>query len=202
MAAPEEQFLSTEEVAERLQVDEQTVRRWIKSGKLKAVKPGREWRIPPAAFEALLENHGSPKAKAPSPQPSEEANGAKDDLDEFRQLLTEAGAKTSHLALPEEEFKSLWQGQSAERRSQINQELLEECRLIKPLLTRWVSMPASKERSLLHHLWEQIYFVRLFTAVGKNQEAAQLEAEAARRAGDEARAREVLNEAEEFAKAA
>ena len=60
-----ERFLSTEEVAERLQVDEQTVRRWIKSGKLEAFKPGREWRIAPAAFEALLESYGSPKVQAP-----------------------------------------------------------------------------------------------------------------------------------------
>lgn len=58
----EERFLSTEEVAERLQVDEQTVRRWIKSGKLEAFKPGREWRISPAAFEALLASYSSPKA--------------------------------------------------------------------------------------------------------------------------------------------
>lgn len=66
MAAAEERFLSTEEVAERLQVDEQTVRRWIKSGKLDAVKPGREWRIPPASFEALLESYSSPKSSTPS----------------------------------------------------------------------------------------------------------------------------------------
>ncbi len=62
VAAQEERFLSTEEVAERLQVDEQTVRRWIKSGKLEAFKPGREWRISPAAFDALLASYSSPKA--------------------------------------------------------------------------------------------------------------------------------------------
>ncbi len=75
MAAAEERFLSTEEVAERLQVDEQTVRRWIKSGKLEAVKPGREWRIPPTAFEALLESYSSPKAQAPLPLDSGEERG-------------------------------------------------------------------------------------------------------------------------------
>ncbi len=64
---PEERLLSTEEVAETLQVDEQTVRRWIKSGKLEAFKPGREWRIRPAALVALLETHSSPKAQAPLP---------------------------------------------------------------------------------------------------------------------------------------
>lgn len=60
----EERFLSTEEVAERLQVDEQTIRRWIKFGKLEAFKPGREWRIPPAALEALQASYSSPKAQA------------------------------------------------------------------------------------------------------------------------------------------
>jgi excisionase family DNA binding protein len=58
----ENRFLSTEEVAKRLRVDEQTVRRWIKHGKLEAFKIGRAWRISPAALEALLESHSSPKA--------------------------------------------------------------------------------------------------------------------------------------------
>ncbi len=76
MTALEERFLSTEEVAERLQVDEQTVRRWIKSGKLEAVKPGREWRIPPGAFEALLESYRSPKGPAPLQLELEKQRGA------------------------------------------------------------------------------------------------------------------------------
>ncbi len=59
----ENRFLSTEEVAERLRVDEQTVRRWIKHGKLEAFKVGRAWRISPAALEALLESHSSPKSQ-------------------------------------------------------------------------------------------------------------------------------------------
>jgi excisionase family DNA binding protein len=76
VAAPEERLLTTEEVAERLQVDEQTVRRWIKSGKLEAFKPGREWRISPAAFEALLENYSSPKVTGPAQLELEEQGGA------------------------------------------------------------------------------------------------------------------------------
>ena len=63
---PEERFLSTEEVAERLQVDEQTVRRWIKHGKLEAFKPGREWRISPAALDALLASYASKKGRSRS----------------------------------------------------------------------------------------------------------------------------------------
>lgn len=77
--APEDRLLSTEEVAERLQVDEQTVRRWIKSGKLEAFKPGREWRIPPTAFEALLESYSSPKVTGPAQQLELEQRGADED---------------------------------------------------------------------------------------------------------------------------
>lgn len=82
MASPEERFLSTEEVAERLQVDEQTVRRWIKSGKLEAFKPGREWRIHAVALEALLETYSSskkveapPELESPERRAAEEALG-------------------------------------------------------------------------------------------------------------------------------
>ncbi len=64
----EEKLLSTAEVGERVGVDEQTVRLWIKKGKLEALKVGRGWRIPRSALEAFLEN--APKAVAPpSPKP-------------------------------------------------------------------------------------------------------------------------------------
>jgi excisionase family DNA binding protein len=54
VAASEEQFLSLEDVASRLQVSDQTVRRWIKSGKLTAYKPGLEYRIREADLEEFL----------------------------------------------------------------------------------------------------------------------------------------------------
>ena len=54
--ATEGQFHTVEEVAERLQVSDQTVRRWVKSGKLKAYKPGREWRVKPSDLETFLES--------------------------------------------------------------------------------------------------------------------------------------------------
>jgi excisionase family DNA binding protein len=52
----EERFLSLEDVAERLQVSDRTVRRWVKDGKLAAYKPGREWRIRPSDLEEFLES--------------------------------------------------------------------------------------------------------------------------------------------------
>ncbi|MDP9458429.1 MAG: helix-turn-helix domain-containing protein [Actinomycetota bacterium] len=60
--ATEDRFFNTEEVAEMLQVDEQTIRRWIKAGKLRAFKPGREWKIPQSALDSLQENYSAPKA--------------------------------------------------------------------------------------------------------------------------------------------
>ena len=51
----EERHLSLGEVAGLLSVSERTVRRWIKSGKLKAYKPGRDYRIPESAVRQFVE---------------------------------------------------------------------------------------------------------------------------------------------------
>ncbi|MDP9478814.1 MAG: helix-turn-helix domain-containing protein [Actinomycetota bacterium] len=69
----EERLLSTAEVGERMGVDEQTVRLWIKKGKLEALKVGRGWRIPRSALEAFLEN--APKARSPRKRPVESSAG-------------------------------------------------------------------------------------------------------------------------------
>ena len=53
--AVEERFFTVEEVAGSLQVSDQTVRRWVKSGKLAAFKPGKELRIRAGDLEAFLE---------------------------------------------------------------------------------------------------------------------------------------------------
>src|SRR5215212_1012982 len=62
MAGSDEQLLSLEDVASRLQVSDQTVRRWIKSGKLAAYKPGLQWRIKPSDLEDFLQARSFPKA--------------------------------------------------------------------------------------------------------------------------------------------
>jgi|SRR5829696_2645753 len=54
-AAGEQRFLSLEDVAERLQVSDQTIRRWVKAGTLPAYKPGLEYRIKDSDLEAFLE---------------------------------------------------------------------------------------------------------------------------------------------------
>jgi len=67
----EDRNLSLSSVAGSLGVSERTVRRWIKSGKLKAYKPGRDYRIPESALrEFILENEVSPEGESSSLEPS------------------------------------------------------------------------------------------------------------------------------------
>jgi excisionase family DNA binding protein len=62
----EEQTRSLSEVAGVMGVSERTVRRWIKSGRLKAYKPGRDYRIPESGLRAFIEESEiSPKVPAP-----------------------------------------------------------------------------------------------------------------------------------------
>ncbi len=49
-------YLTVEEIAAKLRVAEKTVRRWINSGQLEAVRAGRFWRIKPADLEAFLQS--------------------------------------------------------------------------------------------------------------------------------------------------
>jgi excisionase family DNA binding protein len=51
----EDRHLSLSEVAGAMGVSERTVRRWIKSGKLRAYKPGRDYRIPESAIRTFME---------------------------------------------------------------------------------------------------------------------------------------------------
>lgn len=61
----EDRQLSLSEVAGLMGVSERTVRRWVKSGKLRAYKPGRDYRIPESAIRQLVEeSEVSPKSPA------------------------------------------------------------------------------------------------------------------------------------------
>lgn len=58
--APErEQLLTTADVAEHVQVDEKTVRTWIRKGDLRACRAGRELRVRPVDLEAFLARRDS-----------------------------------------------------------------------------------------------------------------------------------------------
>ncbi len=65
----EERHVPLSTVAGRLGVSERTVRRWIQAGKLKATRPGRDYRIPESAVKALIEEgEVSPKEQPRLPE--------------------------------------------------------------------------------------------------------------------------------------
>jgi excisionase family DNA binding protein len=64
----EERHLSLSEAADTLNISERTAYRWIKSGKLRAYKPGRDYWIPESAIKKVVEESVvRPKARAARP---------------------------------------------------------------------------------------------------------------------------------------
>jgi len=58
-----EMYLTPEQVAARLQLHPETVRRQLKSGVLRGVRRGRVWRVPESALRSPSSNElGDPKA--------------------------------------------------------------------------------------------------------------------------------------------
>jgi len=55
-----EAFLTVEDVAQRLRIHPQTVRGWIRAGRLPAVRAGRLLRVSPAVLEQFLSPAASP----------------------------------------------------------------------------------------------------------------------------------------------
>lgn len=58
------EFYSVEEVADRLKVSQQTVRAWLKDGKIESYQFGRQWRIRRDEVERLIQ------ASKRKPQPT------------------------------------------------------------------------------------------------------------------------------------
>jgi excisionase family DNA binding protein len=76
-------FRDVHGIAEELGVDVQTVRRWIQSGKLRAFKPGKEYRVREEDLEEFLAaREVRPKAPRRSPYEPSLLNG----LEEERRL--------------------------------------------------------------------------------------------------------------------
>jgi excisionase family DNA binding protein len=50
-----EKHLSPEEVAEKLSVQPDSVRIWLRNGSLKGIKLGRLWRVPETEIKRFLE---------------------------------------------------------------------------------------------------------------------------------------------------
>lgn len=57
MSANQQKLLTTQEVADLLRISRSTIWRWCVSGKLEAVKVGRNWRIPREEIERMLGSH-------------------------------------------------------------------------------------------------------------------------------------------------
>lgn len=58
----EEQYLTTDEVAEMLRVTPQAVNKWCREGKLKAIRAGRRWRITRAALNEFTQQGVPPQS--------------------------------------------------------------------------------------------------------------------------------------------
>ncbi len=63
---PDEQVLTVSEVADRLRLKPETVRRWLRSGKLRGISLGSDsagWRVPESEVRRLLNSpDGSTKS--------------------------------------------------------------------------------------------------------------------------------------------
>lgn len=111
-------FRDVHGIAEELGVDVQTVRRWIQSGKLRAFKPGKEYRVREADLEEFLAaREVRPKAPAPPSQRSlfngfeEERREALEILfDNLRIHITSTADRWAHAA---ETGLALWSEDAA-----------------------------------------------------------------------------------------
>jgi excisionase family DNA binding protein len=81
----EERYLSLAEAREVLGKTDRTLYRWIKSGKLKAYKPGRDYEIPESAIQEMRER-SEVRPKAGSPLSAERALAIADP-DDFRRVV-------------------------------------------------------------------------------------------------------------------
>ena len=48
------EYLTVEEIAEKLRLPVESVRHWLRSGKLKGIKFGKVWRIPTENYNAFV----------------------------------------------------------------------------------------------------------------------------------------------------
>lgn len=56
---PRDTYQTVKELADRLKVNEATVRQWIREGNLRAIDIGKGWRIADSDLEAFLANHAT-----------------------------------------------------------------------------------------------------------------------------------------------
>jgi excisionase family DNA binding protein len=51
-----QEYYTPDEVSQKLKIDVRTLYRWIREGKIRAVKIGHFWRISQAALDEFLQN--------------------------------------------------------------------------------------------------------------------------------------------------
>ena len=52
-----EKFYTLKEVSDTIKIPENTIRIWLRSGRIEGVKIGRHWRITETALEKFLKEH-------------------------------------------------------------------------------------------------------------------------------------------------
>ncbi len=55
----EDTLLTPAQIAERLQLQERTVTRWLRTGYLRGFKLGKEWRVSSEDLRSFIENHAN-----------------------------------------------------------------------------------------------------------------------------------------------
>ena len=59
----EPKLLTPAQIAEALQLNESTITRWLRKGRLRGFKVGKDWRVSTADLDAFLEEKANVPAK-------------------------------------------------------------------------------------------------------------------------------------------
>jgi excisionase family DNA binding protein len=60
------EFITTAEAARRLGVSRQTMATYLRTGRVRGIKLGKDWRIPVGEFERLLQAPPAPEVQEPT----------------------------------------------------------------------------------------------------------------------------------------
>jgi excisionase family DNA binding protein len=60
------EFITTAEAARRLGVSRQTMATYLRSGRVRGIKLGKDWRIPVQEFERLMRAPPAPEVQEPT----------------------------------------------------------------------------------------------------------------------------------------
>jgi excisionase family DNA binding protein len=85
MPESEDELLTVAEIAERLKLNQQTVRNWIDAGKLPAIRVGRRVRVQQSALDEFMGMQDDEPTQAPAgpPAPAFDHRAAADALDQI-----------------------------------------------------------------------------------------------------------------------